>query len=42
MGTYPTAPIFGGKGSPGEKGSTLGANLFAKKVKKPEDGGKTV
>ena len=31
LGTYPTAPIFGGKGNPGEKGSSLGANLLAKK-----------
>ena len=33
LGTYPTAPIFGGKGSPGEKASPLGANLLAKKLK---------
>ena len=40
LGTYPTAPIFGGKGSPGEKGGTLGANLLAKKLRNVRTGAK--
>ena len=40
LGTYPTAPIFGGKGSPGEKGSSLGANLLAKKLRNLRTGAK--
>ena len=38
LGTYPTAPIFGGKGSPGKQASTLGANLLVKKLRKLRTG----